>query len=194
VSLIANHRSRRDVAERWSSILVGLAVVFVVGWMTLEAAGPPRPRHISDAGAASAASSASTSVSVVDAGTAELDAGLALEPSLLGTLPSAMPSGAPRHVKIGVVLISFAGAEGAPPNARSKRDALALADRLLQEARSDFHHAVSNGDPGSSDDVGRLPRGVLDPRTELAVFALGNGEVSEVLDTPRGYWIAKRLE
>jgi hypothetical protein len=105
-----------------------------------------------------------------------------------------MPSSAPRHVKIGVVLVTFAGAEGAPPGARNKREALTMAERLVSEARADFHHAVSAGDPGSANDIGRLPRGVLDPHTEVAVFALASGEVSEVLETPRGYWIVKRNE
>ena len=69
-----------------------------------------------------------------------------------------------------------------------------IAERLGAEARSDFHHAVTAGDPGSADDIGRLPRGVLDPRTEVAVFALAPNEVSDVLETPRGFWIVKRIE
>jgi parvulin-like peptidyl-prolyl isomerase len=105
-----------------------------------------------------------------------------------------MPSSAPRSVKLGVVLVTYAGAEGAPNHARPKKDAIAIAERLVPDAKADFHKAVTNGDPGSSDDIGRLPRGVLDPRTEVAVFALNAGEVSDVLETPRGYWIVKRIE
>lgn len=123
-----------------------------------------------------------------------LDAGLFLLPTLSHGDTDVLPSDAPRHVKIGVVLIGFVGAEGAPPNARTKIRARAMADQLGQEARTDFHRAVTAGDPGSADDIGRLPRGVLDPRTEVAVFALSKGEISDVLETPRGYWIVKRLE
>jgi hypothetical protein len=167
--------------------------------MTIEAAGAPhgaaRARSDADAAASAAsASAASTSVVVTapdaSAGAVELDAGLALG------LPAALtiPSGAPRQIKLGVVLVTFAGAEGAPPSARSKREAMAIAERLGQDARADFHHAVTAGDPGSSDDIGRMPRGVLDAHTEASVFSLAGGEVSDVLETPRGFWIVKRLD
>jgi hypothetical protein len=192
-------RSGGDAAQKWASIAVGAAVVFVVSWMTIEASGPPRgaARSRSEADAASTAAawittpSAAIVASAPDAATSsDLDAGLAL------ALPGALtiPTGAPKQVKLGVVLVAFAGAEGAPTSARSKREAMAIAERLGQDARSDFHHAVSAGDPGSSDDIGRMPRGVLDPRTEAAVFNLASGEVSDVLETPRGFWIVKRLD
>lgn len=187
-------RSPRD-AQRWASIAVGAAVVFVVGWMTYEAmtTTPARRRH--DAGAAASTTSTAPPEPEEPDGSAadDFDGGPSLQPLSLGDAGS-LPSNAPRSVKLGVVLVTFQGAEGAPPNARSKREAYALAERLGQEARTDFHRAVMGGDPGSADDIGRLPRGVLDPRTELAVFALGSGEVSEVLETPRGFWIVKRLE
>ena len=50
------------------------------------------------------------------------------------------------------------------------------------------------GDSGSSEDIGRIPRGVLEKSTELAVFSLAAGDVSEPLETLRGYWVVKRLE
>jgi parvulin-like peptidyl-prolyl isomerase len=93
-----------------------------------------------------------------------------------------------------VVLVTFAGAEGAPPGSRPKGQAKEIADGLLGMARADFHQAVGKGDSGSADDIGRVPRGVLDPAVEAAVFALGPNDVSEVIDTPRGYWIVKRLD
>jgi hypothetical protein len=202
VSSEVHDRTRGDLAQRWASILAGAAVLFVVSWMTLEATSPSRAiKKDLDAAAPTSSASVTAASRPTDSGADEPDAGLSLT-SLgtgLGTSfgfgdASVMPSGAPRHVKIGVVLLTFAGAEGAPPTARSKREALAMAERLGQDARSDFHHAVTGGDPGSADDIGRLPRGVLDPRTEVAVFALSTGEVSDVLETPRGYWIVKRNE
>jgi hypothetical protein len=185
----------RDSAQRWASILTSIAVIFLAAWMTYEARPPRAVKATVEAGAP--ASSSTTASAVVDAGPAtaadDLDAGLTL--SALSFLDAtAMPSSAPRTVKIGVVLINFAGAEGAPPNARSKKDAQGIAERIAQDARSDFSHAVTGGDPGSSADIGRLPRGVLDPRTEVSVFALAPGEISDVLETPKGYWIVKRLE
>jgi parvulin-like peptidyl-prolyl isomerase len=61
-------------------------------------------------------------------------------------------------------------------------------------ARADFHQAVGKGDTGSGDDLGRFPRGILDPNVEAVVFSLGQNDVSEVVETPRGYWIVKRLD
>jgi hypothetical protein len=195
---VSSHESpRRDGAQRWASIVVGAAVIVLVGWMTFEAESA-RPIK-KDGDAASPAATPPATTSPADAGLAtasasgELDAGLFLPTLSLGDA-AVLPSGGPRAVKIGVVLVSFAGAEGAPPNARSKKDAQVIAERLGADARSDFHHAVTSGDPGSADDIGRLPRGVLDPRTEVAVFSLSPGEVSDVLETPRGYWIVKRID
>jgi hypothetical protein len=184
-----------DAGQRWASIAVGVTVLFVVGWMTYEAMTTPPARRTHDAGPAASATTAAPPEpeEPPDTGAADDFDGPFREPLSLGDAES-LPANAPRSVKLGVVLVTFKGAEGAPPNARSKREAYALAERLGQEARTDFHRAVMGGDPGSADDIGRLPRGVLDSRTELAVFALANGEVSEVLETPRGFWIVKRLE
>ena len=194
-------RSRRGDGARLASILVGAAVIAVVGWMTYEAeSSRPRVKPLVVATDAAATPTTETASASTDAGAPapaaddDLDAGLFLPSLSLGDASVIMPSGAPRSVKLGVVLVSFAGAEGASPSARSKSDALAIAERLGGEARADFHRAVTSGDPGSADDIGRLPRGVLDPRTEVAVFGLAPGEISEVLETPRGFWIVKRID
>jgi hypothetical protein len=105
-----------------------------------------------------------------------------------------LPSGSPKMVRFGVILVQYRGAQAAPPSARSKDEALALARTLAEAARTDFKAQVSKGDPGSMDDAGRIPRGVLEPAIEYALFTLGAGGVSEPLDTPRGYWIVKRIE
>src|SRR5262249_14376940 len=106
----------------------------------------------------------------------------------------ALPAGAPRQIHLGVVLVTYQGAQGAPATARSKKDAREIVERLAADAGSDFHGAVQRGDNGSTDDVGRIPRGVLEPATEFAVFSLAPGAVSDVLDTPRGFWIARRID
>jgi len=193
---------RVDRSQRWLSILVGLAVVALAAWMTVEGMSPHPIRKDTEAGVAAAAASASSAAapdaaaaaaSAADA-SSDLDAGLFLPAISLGDASITLGSGAPRQVKLGLILVTYQGAEGAPSNARSKADARAIADRLGQEAKSDFHHAVASGDSGSSDDIGRIPRGVLDPRTEASVFALSSGEVSEVLETPKGFWIVKRID
>ena len=102
--------------------------------------------------------------------------------------------GSARQVHVGVILVQYEGAQGAGPRARSKKDAQTLAQKLADEARSDFRAAVQHGDSGSSDDIGHIQRGVLDGPIESALFALPVGGVSDVIDTPRGFWIAKRLE
>ena len=97
-------------------------------------------------------------------------------------------------VRFGVILVHYRGAQAAPPTARSKDEALALARTLAEAARTDFKAQVSKGDPGSMDDAGRIPRGVLEPATEYALFTLSPGSVSDPLDTPRGFWIVKRID
>jgi hypothetical protein len=112
-----------------------------------------------------------------------------------GTPVQPLGRGGPRHVRFGVVLVGYEGAEGAPDKgARRRSDALSLATRLADEARQDFHGTVQRGDTGSADDVGEVERGVLEPTSEAVLFALPVGAVSGVIDTPRGFWIVKRLE
>lgn len=195
---LSHDRSRGDGPQRWASILVGAAIIAIVGYLTMEAQNNrPIKKDAVSASEATTTDAGAPPAESADAASPEpdvdVDAGLFLPTLSLGDA-GVMPSGAPRSVKIGVVLVSFAGAEGAPPTARSKNEAQAIAERLGADARSDFHRAVTGGDPGSADDIGRLPRGVLDPRTEIAVFGLTPGEVSDVLETPRGYWIVKRID
>jgi parvulin-like peptidyl-prolyl isomerase len=105
-----------------------------------------------------------------------------------------LPDDAPKTVGVGVVLVTYRGAEGAPSDARTKDAALAKAKELAAEATKGFADAVKKGDRGSAEDVGTMPRGVLDPKVEYALFTLKKGDVyAEPLDTPRGFWIVKRL-
>jgi hypothetical protein len=199
--------------QRWLSILLGvaavaLAVAVVVRTMSEKpvAEHAPRAEHAADAG-----------VKPADAGPRPADAGkkpasadaedpfavlggdVAAAPGSLGRFPDGrpvppLPEGSPKHVRLGVVLMTFAGAQGAPPNARPKKDALELATKLASDAKTDFHAAVIRGDSGSSDDIGRMPRGILEPAVEYTVFTMPVGGVSDPIETPRGYWIAKRSE
>jgi parvulin-like peptidyl-prolyl isomerase len=69
-----------------------------------------------------------------------------------------------------------------------------LAKELLPEAKTDFKAAVAKGDKGSQDNLGRIPRGFLEPAPEYVLFSLGKGEIGGPIDTPRGYWIVQRIE
>lgn len=119
-----------------------------------------------------------------------------LPPLALPAPPSSrpLPPGTPKTVRFGVVLFHYRGAQGARDDARSRDEALVLARTAGELARRDFKAAVKSGDAGSAEDAGRIARGILEPGVELELFTLGVGAVSEPIDTPRGYWVAKRLE
>lgn len=181
--------------QRGSTIAVGVAVVGLVGWLTWAQLDKPRPRaNPADAGVAAVEPEdlSDGGLEIADAGAAPDDGGLSLLPMF--TDAGALPSGAPRTVHLGVVLVQYVGAEGAPASARSKAEALRHAAEVSAQARADFKAAVKAGDLGSAEDIGRLPRGVLDARSEVAVFSLTPGEISEPIDTARGFWVVKRID
>jgi len=104
-----------------------------------------------------------------------------------------LPATAPKTVSFGVVLVAYQGAQAATNEARSKADALKKAAALVEEAKRDFGAAVAKGDPGSSANLGRIPRGILEPAVEYFLFSLEKGGVHpEPIDTPRGYWLVRR--
>jgi len=188
--------------QRWASIVLGLLAVglaFALAWQGMSHWRPAKPEV--DGGPA-AARDAGAPVVLADS-----DAGF--EPPLSprefrdggvgfmmpdGTPAPPLPPGAPHRVRFGVVLVAYAGAEDAPPNSRSRKDALELATKLAAQAKGDFHAAVRRGDEGSGDDVGSMRLGVLEPAPEFVLFSLPVGGVSDPVDTPRGYWIVKRIE
>jgi hypothetical protein len=195
--------------QRWLSILLGLAAfglaVLVVVRTTsdrplLRPDGRPDAAPLAAADAGKAKDAAPLAPLAVLPAPGLIDqAGEPLGGGTVARFPDGrpvppLPEGAPKHVRLGVVLMTFAGAQGAPPSARPKSDVLALATKLAADAKSDFHAAVIRGDSGSSDDIGRIPRGVLEPALEYTLFTMPTGAVSEPLETPRGYWIAKRSE
>jgi hypothetical protein len=115
-----------------------------------------------------------------------------------GTPVPPLPANVPRQVRFGVVLVSYAGAQpsagGGHPATRSRAEARLLAAKLLATAQQDFHAAVQQGDAGSSDDVGQVRLGVIEPGPEYVLFTSPVAAVAGPVDTPRGYWIVKRLE
>ncbi|MEZ4227391.1 MAG: peptidylprolyl isomerase [Polyangiaceae bacterium] len=183
--------------QRWSSIVLGL--VFATGIVVLAVSARPKRVAIAEAGAqlsASATESAPESPAPADLPAPAASMELA-DPGDSVEEPSAsqLPAGAPKAVRFGVVLVTYSGAQGAPSSARSKEDALKLAKELVEVAREDFDKAVKSGDKGSVGNAGRIPRGVLEPSIELALFTLEKGKVHESpLDTPRGFWVIKRTE
>lgn len=189
--------------QRWFTVALGALLIVVLGalaWRggrgdhgkpslvppyadtSAEVLLPPTPMPKSDA----AAPQPDAAVPVVDR-----DAGAATDDSL----PSvSLPHGSPKTIHFGVVLVRYRGAEGSAPTERSKQEASLLARSLAEAAQVDFRGAVSRGDQGSMEDAGRMPRGVLDPVTEYTLFTLRPGEVTPPIDTPRGFWILRRID
>jgi len=185
-------------------MVLGAAVIGLAGWLTVAGMNAPRHEvHLAiDAAAVNLAPQLALSVpdgSVLDdlppiTGPDTRGDGGVGNRMPDGTPVPSLPTTAPKTVRFGVVLVQYAGAEGAPASARPRKDALELATKLSGDARSDFHGAVKRGDDGSTDDAGRIQRGVLELAVEYFVFTLPVGQVSDPIDTPRGYWVVKRLD
>jgi hypothetical protein len=185
--------------QRFTAVVVGALLLVMIGALVLKG------------GRRSLTSDAHSDAGAAASHEARADGGILDDPLFAGVLDDAglppgfimqsdaepaaeLPTGSPKMVRFGVILVQYRGAQAAPPTSRSKDDALVLARSLAEAARTDFRAQVSKGDPGSMEDAGRIPRGVLEPAAEYALFTLGAGGVSDPVDTPRGYWIVKRLE
>lgn len=200
--------------QRWVTTLIGFAVVAFAVWLVARDFHPPRAVGREPDGAADAGADAEAKSTAAESGSSAEDAetlllsdlplqdvridGGAGATMLDGTPVPPLPLAVPRQVRFGVVLVSYAGAQPSPagshPVTRSKADAKALAERLDVAAHDDFHAAVQQGDPGSADDIGAVRLGVLEPAPEYVLFTLPVAGVGGPVDTPRGYWIVKRLE
>jgi PPIC-type PPIASE domain len=111
-----------------------------------------------------------------------------------GTPVPELPATAPRNCGFGAILFTYEGAQFAPRQARSKAEAHRLAKDVLAKADQNFVDAVKLGDPGSLADAGSIGRGILERSIEYRLFTLEKGRVfPEPVETPRGYWVMKRL-
>ncbi|WP_433933356.1 peptidyl-prolyl cis-trans isomerase [Sorangium cellulosum] len=197
---------QRSTAVIYTLFFAG-AVAFVIAQSGPKGRGAASAP--ADAGATVDAGSPTATAPTADDGDAGADAGVEGAPAsgpeqaarsdagitlLSGEAPPGLPTEAPKKVRFGVVLVQYRGAQGAAPNARSKDAALALARELAEVAKTDFKAAVDKGDKGSTDDLGFIPRGVLEPAPEYELFSLPKGGVSGPVDTPRGFWITRRIE
>jgi hypothetical protein len=192
----------------WSAVVMGLFLAGAIALVVVKT-GPTKPPAVAaaDAGAdgdAAARADATAAVSPADpdAGTPVEDGG---EPDpaatndaggtlLDGDAAPPLTGDAPKSVTFGVILVTYKGAQAAPPTARSRDEALALVKQLAEEAKVDFKATVAKGDKGSIENAGRMPRGMLEPAPEALLFGLAKGAVSEPVETPRGFWIMQRIE
>jgi len=189
--------------QRTTLVAAGLLVVLGIGALVLGR-GAGSKSHPTSASAApsvqvaappSAAPSASASAAsaVTEDDDTESTTGWDTLPD--GRHVPELPASAPNTLSFGVVLFTYAGAQAAPDSARTKEAAKQRAQSAIEEAKRDFKAAVAKGDRGSTADAGRIPRGVLEPAVEYVLFTLEKGAVySEPVDTPRGYWVVRRID
>jgi hypothetical protein len=187
--------------QRSKTIALGLLVVVVIA-IAVVVSRSSKPRPSITAPSASARPSASVAVAAppASASAGEFLLGEPVDGESAGfdILPDGkkappLPATAPQSVSFGVVVFSYAGAEFAAPNARTKDQAREKAAAAVADAKSDFSKAVTGGDRGSTASAGRVPRGVLEPAAEYVLFTLPKGEVAPTpVDTPRGYWVVRR--
>jgi len=206
-----------QATQKWATTLVGLAVVALAIWLVLRNFQPPKaigkdphpPAATADAGGVPAGQTGAATAGgdgglplllsdlLQDGPTARRDGGAGAT-LFDGSAVPPLPMNAPRQVRFGVVLVSYEGAQPSPTSSRvssrSKTDARTLAEKLFTTAQQDFHGAVQQGDTGSSDDVGRVKLGILEAAPEYVLFTLPIDGVGGPIDTPRGFWIVKRLE
>lgn len=155
-------------------------------------AAPAVPSSAVDGGeVADAGDSAEEPASADPQLTGASDAGARL---LTGEAAPPLTGDAPKTIVFGVILVTYKGAQGAPPGARSRDEALELAKQLAVDAKQDFKATVAKGDKGSMENAGRMPRGMIEPAPEFVLFSLPKDGVSDPVDTPRGFWIVRRIE
>ena len=190
--------------QRTTTIIVGLSFVLVIALLGTLARSPAEKLAKPAPSAPTAVASASAIVTV-DAPPAMSAAALQLpedvpNPAGFDLLPDGskappLPDSAPQAVRFGVVLVNYKGAQFADTTAREKADAQKRALAMIADAKRDFAAAASKGDRGSTADAGRIPRGILEPAVEYALFMLPKGEVySQPIDTPRGFWVIRRID
>ncbi len=195
--------------QRWTAFVFAALMAAFVAAVFLGRGTTPKGPIGPDAGAdaaldAAPAPSVADGGEVADAGDSAEDPALA-DPQLTGasdagarllTGEAAPPlaGDAPKSIVFGVILVTYKGAQGAPPNARGRDAALELAKQLAADAKQDFKATVAKGDKGSMENAGRMPRGMLEPAPEFVLFSLPKDGVSDPVDTPRGYWIVRRIE
>jgi len=194
---------RRSAMQRSQTIALGLLVLVAIAIAILaqRSSGQKAARAVASASAKPVASAAP-----VASAPASSAAPLEVLPEPEGTytgfdvLPDGtkapkLPESAPSSVTFGVIVYAYEGAELAPKGARTKDQALAKAKAAIEEAKRDFHAAVAKGDRGSSAHLGRMPKGMLEPAADYMLFSLPKGEVTAApVDTPRGYWIMRRID
>lgn len=111
-----------------------------------------------------------------------------------GSAVPPLPEGAPTKVKLGIAIFRYQGAQSPPESRRTKKEAEELAKKAIAAAKVEFIEAVKMGDMGSHENIGWIGQGVLEKSVEYAVFTTDKDTLASApIDTPRGYWVIKRV-
>ncbi len=110
-----------------------------------------------------------------------------------GTPPEPLAKTAPAQVRFGAILVNYRGAEQADTQTRTREQALEIAKKLAESAQTDFIEAGKRGDVFLGD-AGVIPQGFLEPAPQHILFNLEPGAVGGPVDSPRGFYVFKRLE
>ena len=127
------------------------------------------------------------------------------------TLPTqpAAPSAAapsanagPATIGASHVLVMHRGSERVPPTVtRTREEARTRVEEVLRRARTGQDFAALarefSDEPGAATSAGSLgtfARGAMVPPFEQAAFALGVGQISDIVETPFGFHVIKRTQ
>jgi hypothetical protein len=191
--------------QRNTQALLGLLFLVGVAVALILTRASRQKGHAAQPSAKSSASAAPSATVAAPAGSLESQVEAALAPDdgsgegfdLLpdGGKAPPLPDSAPQTVTFGVVQFSYDGAQFANKGARTKDLAKQKAQSIVELAQKDFAAAVAKGDRGSTSNLGRISRGILEPAVEYVLFTLPKGSVyAEPIDTPRGYWVVRRID
>ena len=177
-------------------IVLGLAVLWTrIPSEAPAASAPPAPPTPSATAVPAPSATPALEAAVETALTPDETGGDGFDLLLDGRKAPPLPASAPQQLTFGVIVFGYQGAQFAAAGSRSKEQAKQRALAAVEEAKRDFSAAVAKGDRGSTANAGRMPRGMLEPAAEYTLFTLGKGEVSAApVDTPRGYWIVRRVD
>lgn len=185
--------------QRWTAALFLAAVAAFVVLAFKSRVGPPTVAPVASASVSSSVGNGAPSPGGVEDPPSNDPAPTAVDPPPVapaepGEAAPPLPSSAPKSVVFGAVIIEYRGAQGVPRTARTKEEAAALAKEIAALARDDFAKAIAKGDKGSLENLGAMPRGVFEPLVEFSLFSLEVGKVSDPVDSPRGFYVFKRIE